>query len=474
MKNIFDKSLILMGVVYGIAFFLLFFCFQNPTFYKASLGKISHTYRRVILPDSVGNKEVVEKITAPFTNISDKNLVHWDAEYYNTIRKYQYFPHESAKTPEKEAFFRDCSFAFFPLFAWIWKLSQLPATFVILLNFSLFLISILALSHLLIEEEKRKKYFFAFSLLMPSTLIFLIPYSEAVFFSMMTVAIWGMKKEKYVLTFIGLMFAAMTRPAVTLVGAALVGAEILLLLKHQNIGYFVKELGKKFLPLLVGTFVIISFQMYCGSGSWFKFMEVQKNWGTKLAFPNGITDWSWEGFGLDVGWLFFAFPLVVYGLLHHYFLLLKAKNFPPNLLIGASMLLVSGGYLALVSFFAVFLHGGCINSLFRYAFCSPFFFVIAAHFFNQSAHISLKKIVIPLFTSLIMSALFLGMNHYNRTWNFERMGYILFVLLTFALFFIEKLSLSCQKIIFGILFLLSLVWNTYLFNMYLCDGWIFT
>ena len=465
----FTKNMILMGIGYAIAFFLLFWSFQNPTIYQATLGKISSTYKR-----NYADSIQVKKIKAPFSAISNENLVHWDAEYYDNIRQYQYFSRPAKKDAYAEKIFRDCSFAFFPLFAWVWKISQLPAKGIICLNFSLFLISLIALCHLFITDEKRKSYFFAFALLMPSTVIFLLPYSEATFFSMVTLAIFGMKKEKYALTFLGLMLAAMTRPAVTLVGAAIIGAEVLLFFKHQDFALFAKALAKKFAPLLLGTFFILAFQKYCGSGSWFKFMEVQKNWGTKLAFPNGITDWSWEGFGLDIVWLFLAFPLIVYGLLRYFFSLKIKKENLATLHSEASLLLISAGYLALVSFFAVFLHGGCINSLFRYAFCSPFFFILVAYLFERSPQISFSKMYIPFLIFLIISSLFLGMNHYVRSWNFERSGYILFVLLSFFLFYVEKMKISYKRIFLGFLVLLSLIWNTYLFNMYVCDGWIFT
>lgn len=121
-----------MGIGYGIAFFLLFFCFQNPTIYHATLGKISTNYQRISL-DSAQRV----KVKTPFSAISDENLVHWDAEYYDNIRNNQYFSPPPQKDKAKETRLRENTFAFFPLFAWIWKMSFLPAKGVILLNFNI-------------------------------------------------------------------------------------------------------------------------------------------------------------------------------------------------------------------------------------------------------------------------------------------------------------------------------------------------
>ena len=60
----------------------------------------------------------------------------------------------------------------------------------------------------------------------PSVIIYLLPYSEAVFTATFLLALWGLTRRKYWIYFIFMMLAAMTRASVIIVIASIVATDL--------------------------------------------------------------------------------------------------------------------------------------------------------------------------------------------------------------------------------------------------------
>ncbi len=95
---------------------------------------------------------------------------------------------------------------------------------------------------------------------------------------MLTVSIglYGFVKKKYWSFFTGFLLASLTRSSFTFLLLSILGAEIFFFIQHKNLRTAVKNTLLRIAPLLTGTALVSSIQYYRNSGSFFKFIEVQK------------------------------------------------------------------------------------------------------------------------------------------------------------------------------------------------------
>ncbi|MCB0397470.1 MAG: hypothetical protein KDD36_12495 [Flavobacteriales bacterium] len=377
----------------------------------------------------------------------------------------------------------DYIFAFFPLFPLVWKLSLLPITWVPLLNYVLFVTSLFLLfqSHSWNRmSSAHNRILFLIALTLPTIASFLMPYTEAVFAVTLAVALIGMMKGKYRMYFTGALLAAATRPSGTLIIGALF---VLDLIRNHKLPLTIllREYLKKALPFALGTLLVGIYQHMVGSGSIFTFMDVQKGWGTKLAVPHDIRDWSHESFGMTMAVIFFIMPAVLFVM---YQLLLKLKNkgndLPVRELFTAPheerkqyVFQFSAVYLGVMCLFAILFNGGNMHSIYRYICCTPFFYVFLLHGEKQLEQIP-TKLTPPVFSILLLlGILFLSLVPYSTYWTFSDLGF--FLLAGSVLLMITARRFAQRKLYLGLLathIFFSALWTTWIFNMLLSDAWI--
>jgi len=450
------KKNIVVSLLFFVGFWVVFLAMQNEKVYFNTLGKISKNY--LLLEDGMRGKE-----TKPYEKITDENTLHWDGEHYYHIKEHGYSADQ------------DWRFAFFPLFSYIWKLSGISPSNVIFLNFFLFIVGLLLLSHLF--KQKWKNVLLVLSL--PMVAVFLIPYTEATFFLMFSIAVWGYWKDKYWLYFIFIVLASLSRNTILLIFPAILCAEILFFIKERNVRQSLFRLGAGCLPVLVGTAFMSLIQYGYGSGGVFKFIEVQKYWGYKFSFPDllHLRDWSDESFAVNVPTLIMiGFPLIVYITsisLKHLTILKKNTRFmsfsSENKSDYLNIVLL---FCCLSAFLSVFLfRQGSLHGLSRFMLCSPYFVILL--FLNQEKFLSIpsKKRVIFFAALAIFSFVVLL---YFKKFNFYYLGYFLFISTTALYLFKDTKRKLAYRIFMILTFLINILWTTYLFNMYLCDGWLYT
>jgi len=449
-------SIILLAIFCG--FWLIFAALQNDTIFISSLGRIAKNYQ-----NENGN---ISKVDQPYQSFDKDLFVRWDAQHYASIQQNGY--------PQATQLESDFIYAFFPLFPLVWKISGLPATGLHFLNYIFFAVAILILTSLFVEKSNRNIYT-ALSCCFPGLVIFLIPYTESLFLICMSIAIYGMIKKKYWLYFIFMILAAMTRPCHIFVILAFAGAEFYFFLSHKKILESLKNLSLQSFPLLIGTGIVSCIQYISGSGSFFKFLEVQKYWQHVLSIPHNIRDWSEEGFSINYGVLIFlSIPLVVY-LFNIYFLRKKQSINLLNLSHTESFIFITSIlYLVQLSAVILLFQGGSLHNLYRYTICTPFFYIALALGYKIIQNVP-KLILLNLLAILFLIALILfGLTPYSSNWNFSDLGF--FILFGSLLFwYLQDLaSYLYYKIGLFIILMVNLVWTSYLLNMYLSDGWIFT
>jgi hypothetical protein len=457
-----------LSLLYLLLFFTVFISLQKPAVYHSSLGKISKNYEH--RPEA-GPYEI-EKVAKPYTTLAEENFERWDAAIYKCVRDRMYII--------EEGYYGFVRGAFFPLFPGLWKISHLNSLGISIFNFFCFAFGIM----LLIGESGRaskanKLFLFSILISLPNSVIFIIPYTEALFVLTGAIAFTGIAKNNYRMYFIGMMLLAMVRPATLFIFLSVIALELFIFLKEKESRPFLRGLLQKLLPFMVGYFISVFIQ-FLYSGSWTTYIDAQKHWAGKLGFPDTLSDWSIEGFGLSVFAIcFVAIPVVIYLI----YQLIRKKllsgldnsfRFDSNNAINYTTLL-SCFYLAGMFAFIMLTADGSLHGFFRFMLCSPAFYMLAIYVFNKFIQNDPKPYLNMIAFSMFIYVIFLISAKYGGSRaDFSFFGSYLFTINFLVLAFWTKLNKSLKFLITCLLFFLNLVWNTYMFNIFLNDGWIFT
>ncbi len=441
-----------------IFFWIIYLSLQNASIYNRTLGLFAENWK------SENNEKKLLPI--PYEHLENSKLIRWDVNHYKFIKDFGY----NYKIAGGEFIF-----AYYPLFPFIWKITGLSNIGVLFLNYFLFSISIFILTKLFCVHNKIYINL-VLALSLPSLIIFLIPYTEALFLMTITIGIYGFMKNKYWIYFIGFLMASMTRPCYIFLLMSFIGTEIYFFYYYKNTITLLKNLIYKITPLIIGTFLVSILQMAYGSNSIIKFIEVQKYWNHTLSIPHNLADWSQEGFAINLGIIFLIFIPILVILLQkfyiQYFVIREIRGIntyeKSNYLIILSMFYVIG-----LCLFIIFFQGGSLHNLFRYTICSPFFFVILFASYKYIEQISMNYRVFFILTFSLLSIFVLGLANYSTMWNFSDFGIFILILTLFLWLLQDYLNQLVYKLLLYLNFTLNILWTSYLFNTYVSDGWIF-
>ena len=222
-------------------------------------------------------------------------------------------------------------------------------------------------------------------------------------------------------------------------------------------------------------YLLVFIIQWTTSGSWTSFFDAHQFWASGLPENIWITDWSVEGYGMNVFSIFFiAIPACV---LSGKIIWENRGNKIANrdYLLLSSLLYISG-----ILIFTILTSNGNIHSLFRFIMASPLFYIAAIVLFfdfEKSAVDKPKLLKLnAIFMGLCISMLaFIALMSYGGDISqFKYLGMLLLVGYTFFGINYKRLSRPFGVVVFCALTLMSTVWNTYLLNMMFCNGWTFT
>src|ERR1039458_8232062 len=167
MNNSFKiKLVIIAGVLF--TFLTVFFLLQKTSIYHSTLGLISSNYTHI----KDDKKFKVEPYEKPYESILSSNIYKWDAKIYRSIRDSSYIG--------SEKHYRE-RLAFFPLYAYVWKYTFIDSPLIFVFNYFTFLAGLLLLFHLLVPEGRNRIFVFVAGLLVPSAIVYYLPYAESLF-----------------------------------------------------------------------------------------------------------------------------------------------------------------------------------------------------------------------------------------------------------------------------------------------------
>jgi hypothetical protein len=458
----------LIGISFLLFLFIVFKLFQNEKFYYSTIGKISHNYERV----KVDGQDEIHHAHKPFVTITELRLQNFDGDIFRCIKENGY---------TLNGCYEKVKAAFFPLFPLVWRVSQANNKVICVINYLIFILSIAMIIRWIPNGiEKQKFLLFIFCISLPSTIIYLIPYSESLFLFAGALAVIGLIKNNYLMCFLGLFFIAMTRSASLIVLVSLIPALVIFNLKIVRLKYLFKQILLIVAPFVAGYFTVMLIQ-YSYTGTFTTFFDSIKYWEGGIQIPKTINDWSIEGFALSsFALVVVCIPVLIYSVK---FILSKKKILKKeNNLFGIEnndkknfLLLSSVFYLSTMTIFVFLTTNGSFHSFFRFTLCSPFLFLLILLIEEKWRNQKLLNKFLCMSYAVIALYLFYFMTDFGgRVMNFQYLGMMTFLGFVFYFLFQTHLPSFFKKTILIFLILSSAIWTTYLFNMYLSEGWIFT
>ncbi len=449
--------------------FLIFKMFQKPQIFEATLKKITHTYVR----DSV-NDNIIWKVQQPYYYMDTANTVRWDGVIYKDIKDNYYSN-------------GDWKYGFFPLFPMFWRVTNISSLFIGLLNYLLFGFSVLIISNLFLKEKIKsfteRFCVFTTALILPPIVTYYLPYADALTTFTFSMAMWGLMKKKYWIYFIFVFLFATSRPIFVHVGLAFLMLDFLYLLKHHNIKHFIKEITLKLLPLISGT-LLVFLLFYLNSGSFLKYFEtINQYWKTSFSIPNQISDWSIESFAINIFIIFFIIsPSLVIFFKHFATLYLSKDNKELQSLFNGNTFSIKDYFFYIsiiystgVLVFTLFYQNGTLNGLNRYIFVSPFFLIYFFYGYQYLKEVPWRVFTLSVGLLLIPSIIMLtSFDKIDPEINFSDFGFFILLIDVIFLYSLQYLNNFVKVSLLIILVLLNLTLITYLYNIYLCNGWIYT
>ena len=427
--------------------------FQNKIFYDKTIGKHIRQIQKV-------NGEM----TAPdkaFEKITEENLIRWDAVHYLFIRDNYYDQNKVG----------DYIFNFFPFFSIIWKLSGLSTIGICIFNYILFFSGLILLFKTfnlsLNSTENLIKYIILITL--PGAVVYFIPYTESLFFFTICLAFHGVMKNKYPLYFIGLVLCGLTTQKSVLIAVAIFSKDVYMFITTKDYSKpLFKQIFMNIIPLLIGALAINVFQYVNDPTQIFHSYQAQKYWDHVLQIPRNLRDWSQEGFSLNIALLFMLIPFLLFTLATNVFVK-KEKANPLDELFYFSVFYMLG-----TAFFILLFQGGNLHGLFRYVMCTPFFFAFCLLTMDRFVLIENNKKLAFFFFTFFPALFTYSFASYLGEWQFYSIGFFLLFLNFIFLFYFQPYKNVLSKIVFAVVLLFNIVWNVFMLNCYLNDGWIFT
>ncbi len=436
---------------------------QNKQVYDATLGHITKNYRN--------NGNSIYKDHVPYEQFAEKKMYRWDAALYRKIADNGY---------SIQAAGGDYIFAFFPLFPFLWKLSGLNAIQISLANYFFFAASLVILTLLFTRKDAKQRWRYLVVLTgIPMLVVFLVPYTEGLFMITMTLALYGILRNRYVLYFTCALLASMTRQSVSVLILAFFFTELYFFFRHRSFINSMISWSLKILPIVIGTAIVSVIQLMYKSNHLLKFIEVEKYWGYKLQWPGIFTDWAHEQFCTNLPLVTIVLPLLTLFVAYTAVKNLLSKSDKPVHNYQIIHENASSEYLCILSVIYIigiiltilFFRGGSLNGLSRYVFCTPFFVIFLFMMAEKVSYLNYITRIAPFSATVILSMLAFKVSSYSASWNFSDLGFFLFFFQTAFFIFTKMISNNWAVAVFAFL---TALWTSYLFSMFVSNAWIIT
>lgn len=438
------------AVLFALAVVFCHRMLQDSRVYAMFSGFVQ-TYELV---DNGDGTQHVRRVAKPFVSPDNDNMLSWDAEHYDEIRRYLYDPSQSWSGEN----------AFYPLFPLLWRLFNFSPMGIAVFNWILYAVGLVLMALFFGNRLPRWSWLLLFCA--PMLVVFMIPYSEALFFLCIVLGMVGIVCDRYWLYFVGFFMASTTRAAGNIMLVAWIIVDILVALNARS------SARKCFLsvlchlaPVVLGVLAVMLFQHLRGAEHWFEYVLAQKEWGKELSWPSWpFTDWSAEGESVTKPLVFMLFiPALVWLALR---LWRSIKTPHPmdrwDILRVLSVLFFVGNVLL-----ALFTQKGCLFSQARLLTSTPFFVFLVL---DLSASDKSRLWRWGLLVAMLLAA-GLCIRMFSKP---TMLGCWMVFLLAALVFYGRQMRPWLRGTLTGTAIALNVYWTAYLFNCFLNKGWVFT
>lgn len=441
-----------MLLAYGGLTLLVHFLLEDSSIYH----RVEHffpTYE--VVTHSDGSWEAVQA-GKPYVKPTDERLLGWDAEHYKDISTNLYDPDKSWEG----------NVAFFPAYPLLWRVTGLSAKGICMLGWLMFCIGIAVVAAIFGNKLSWRHCLLA--LCMPYLVIYMIPYSEALFFLFMAIGLYGLAKGRYWIYFIGFMAGATVRAASGVLVVAWVVVDILAWV-HTKKGWkvFLVDVAKHTAPLLLGIFAVAVYQFMHGAESLLAFADAQRFWGKSWSLPEWpLSDWSIPGQSVTQPLIFIFFiPAILWlcrlfwnGMCNRHAIPFTALDYCRSL----SLLYFVGNIVL-----ALLTQHGNMFSMARILTCTPFFVYLL--FDISTTHHPTRWLWVLL---CFFGFSFIFYQPYPI--NIEHTGALLIYGMAALAFLNDRMPHWISTAISILLIIMNILWTAHLYNTFLTGGWIFT
>ena len=299
---------------------------------------------------------------------NENTLLNWDAHWYHSIAAngYQY---------STEGYSNSGFFILFPL---LWKALGVGPWGISFVNTVLFAAGFAIFNRIYKLNNADRLLWLTF----PSFYIAFVPYSEALFVFLSSVALWAIVKDKIYMVWLCLFLLSLTRPVTVILVPAFLITELITNDKKDWWRAIWRAIILYCLPLVVGMILFLWYQ-YAVTGVWMAYFKAQTDhWGHHITVPVLPFD---SAFGLRLLWLnaaalFLSFLtlllLIGYGIKW----LVKNKVQTDKLFVLSCLYFTGIGLVTILFNSDWGSKGTNIFDLARYAFVTPFFWVLLHRF----------------------------------------------------------------------------------------------
>lgn len=398
----------------------------------------------------------------------NSNLAVWDANWYFDIRNHGYFYSDTTQS----------SSGFFPLFPYMWRLLHLNKIGICYFNLILFGASFLFLAKNLNLKWEASVLFVSF----PSSVFFMLPFSESLFFCCTVVFLVGLSKENYKMIILGLLLASLTRATAMFFVPAFIAMELFYNRQGVSKTFFKNVLLFTFICVLgIGIVVVIQ---YYQTGVWFAFAKQQVQfWGHKFRIPGlplvawGAARLMWlDGIGVLAGTLA---GIIIFYL---FFKFLSKQRDGSEALLNNKAYIFSVVYCMMTLVYVLFFNDKAptgntwTNSLNRYIFSTAFFPVFLS---GTLGHFQLRLKPFIIFTVIALIVFFgiglggdlSGLSEYFHS-KYRTLIYFFFIYIYGLIIFSFSREYEFKKELLYVLFMLNVILQIYLINEFIQNKWV--
>jgi hypothetical protein len=380
-----------------------------------------------------------------------QTLYRWDSGIYMDVSKIGYSYH-----PPKD------NTGVFILFPWIWRLTHLGLVGICVVNYLFFGLGFSILSGIFRLTATEKFLWLS----VPTTYIMAIPYSEALFFLLMSITFYGIVANKRWMVWIGLFLATITRATGIFLLPSLLIMELLSSDKRGLYKVILSYLINYAAPIIIGLAFFILYQYYA-TGVWFVYFIMQQKYEGHIFNIPILPFSSMEGprnMWISALAIFCCFISIIVVAQKVFRWLFRNATQKDKILV-LSMVFLGATLVKTIFYNPTWTTGTTLTiGINRYVFATPFFYVFLFYYTNRAIPYKLSQYIVVF---ILCNIVWLSCGAYLHIQNWLYFNCMTVLVFLFMLLSDKKKTWPVLILVVVNVFLQIIMFDQYLRGLYL-------